>query len=100
MKLKLGDCALVINKSLFLELQIKRQSHPTCQAFVDWSGELGQQASEDLDDESKDILKIRIEKFQSTWDVFINKIEDFSQNNAEVCTHSLSSLSLNYDLVS
>jgi hypothetical protein len=65
-------------------VQIKRQSRATCQAFVDWAGELGQQASEDLDDESRDVLKIRIEKFQSDWDVFTNKIEDFSQNNVEV----------------
>ena len=51
---------------------------------MDWAGELGQQVSEDLDDESRDVLKIRIEKFQSDWDVFTNKIEDFSQNNVEV----------------
>ena len=51
---------------------------------MDWAGELGQQASEDLDDESRDVLKIRIEKFRSDWDVFTNKIEGFSQNNAEV----------------
>jgi hypothetical protein len=44
-------------------VQIKRQSRATCQAVVDWAGELGQQASEDLDDESRDVLKIRIEKF-------------------------------------
>ena len=54
-------------------MQIKRQSRATCQAFVDWAGELRQQASEDLDDESRDVLKIRIEKFQSDWDVFMNK---------------------------
>ena len=65
-------------------LQDKRQYGPTCQAFVDWAGELGEQASEDLDDESKEILKIRIEKFTSAWDVFTSDVEDFSQNNAEV----------------
>ena len=51
---------------------------------MDWAGELGEQASEDLDDESKEILKIRIEKFVSAWDVFTNNLEDFSQNNVEV----------------
>ena len=65
-------------------LQDKRQYGQTCQAFVDWAGELGEQASEDLDDESKEILKIRIEKFTSAWDVFTSDVEDFSQNNAEV----------------
>ena len=64
--------------------QIKRQKRATWQAFVDWAGELGQHASEDLDEESKDILKIRIEKFQSTWDEFTSKTEDFSQKNFEV----------------
>ena len=65
-------------------MQDKRQYGATCQAFVDWAGELGEQASEDLDDESKEILKIRIEKFTSAWDVFTSNVEDFSQNNAEV----------------
>ena len=51
---------------------------------MDWAGELGEQASEDLDDESKEILKIRIEKFVSAWDVFTNYLENFSQNNIEV----------------
>ena len=51
---------------------------------MDWAGELGEQASEDLDDESKEILKIRIEKFVSAWDVFTNNLENFSQNNVVV----------------
>lgn len=73
-------------------LQVKRKSGATCQAFVDWAGELGEQASEDLDDESKEILKIRIEKFTSAWDVFTNNVEDFSQNNAEVCSNVSSNI--------
>jgi hypothetical protein len=63
---------------------MKRQRRATCQAFVDWARELGQKASEDLDEESKEILKIRIEKFQTTWDEFAIKTKDFSQNNSEV----------------
>ena len=65
-------------------MQVKRQYGASCQAFVDWAGELGKQASEDLDDESKEILKIRTEKFKSAWDVFASNVEDFSENNAEV----------------
>lgn len=61
---------------------------------MDWAGELGEQASEDLDDESKEILKIRIEKFASAWDVFTNNLEDFSQNNVEV-RNSVTSYTLN-----
>lgn len=72
------------NKNLVEEFVVKRQSRATCQAFVDWVGELEQHVSEDLDDDSKNLLTIRIEKFNSNWDVFTNKIEDFSHKNAEV----------------
>lgn len=72
------------NKNLVEEFVVKRQSRATCQAFVDWAGELEQHVSDDLDDDSKNLLKIRIEKFNSDWDVFMNKTEDFSQKNAEV----------------
>ncbi|XP_028414728.1 nuclear anchorage protein 1-like isoform X2 [Dendronephthya gigantea] len=71
------------NKSLMKAFVEKRQNCATCQAFVDWAGELEKQVTEDLDDASKDVLKIRIEKFNSSWDVFMNKIEDFSQENLE-----------------
>ena len=65
-------------------MQEKRENRTTCQAFVDWAGELEKQVTEDLDDTSKDVLKIRIEKFNSSWDVFMNRVEEFSQENLQV----------------
>ena len=51
---------------------------------MDWAKELEKQVTEDLDDNSKESLSLKMEMFGSRWDVFIEKMDVFSEKQAKV----------------
>lgn len=51
---------------------------------MNWAEELGQNVKEDLDENSANVLNIRIEKLKSSWDDINHRIVEFSNLNNEV----------------